>query len=116
MTDLIASIGAILKPRCGKVGSRRFKSIDSDQAGWSAASFFTARYSFRLAYAWIVHDVFANAQTPKLVLLWVHAMAGGWMRAFRHVPPLMAFVLGVMTASWLRYFAGAPAGRIRILG
>jgi uncharacterized membrane protein YoaK (UPF0700 family) len=78
--------------------------------------FFTARYSFRLAYTWIVHDVFANAQTPKLVLLWVHAMAGGWMRAFRHVPPLMAFVLGVMTASWLRYFAGAPAGRIRILG
>jgi uncharacterized membrane protein YoaK (UPF0700 family) len=67
------------------------------------------------AYTWIVHGAFANAQTANLVLLWIHAMAGEWVRAFHYVPPLVAFVLGVVTASWLRHFAGASAGRISIL-
>jgi uncharacterized membrane protein YoaK (UPF0700 family) len=67
------------------------------------------------AYTWIVHGAFANAQTANLVLLWIHAMAGEWARAFHYVPPLMAFVLGVVTASWLWHFAGASAGRISIL-
>jgi uncharacterized membrane protein YoaK (UPF0700 family) len=53
--------------------------------------------------------------SANLVLLWIHAMAGEWVRAFHYVPPLMAFVLGVVTASWLRHFAGASAGRISIL-
>jgi uncharacterized membrane protein YoaK (UPF0700 family) len=53
------------------------------------------------AYTWIVHGVFANAQTANLVFLWIHAMAGEWGRAFHYVLPLMAFVLGVVTASWL---------------
>jgi uncharacterized membrane protein YoaK (UPF0700 family) len=67
------------------------------------------------AYTWIVYGVFANAQTANLVFLWIHAMAGEWVRAFHYVLPLMAFVLGVVTASWLRHFAGASAGRISIL-
>ena len=66
------------------------------------------------AYTWIVHGVFANAQTANLVFLWIHAMAGEWVRAFHYLPPLMAFVLGVTTASWLRHFAGTRAGRISI--
>ena len=33
------------------------------------------------AYAWIVHRVFANAQSANLVFLWVNVATGEWGRA-----------------------------------
>jgi uncharacterized membrane protein YoaK (UPF0700 family) len=67
------------------------------------------------AYTWIVHHVFANAQTANLVLLWVYATDAEWARAFHYVPPLLAFALGVIMASSLRRFAGDRAGPLSIL-
>ena len=60
------------------------------------------------AYTWIVHGVFANAQTANLVFLWIHAMAGEWVRAFHYVPPLMAFVLGVIDGLLVAAFCRHP--------
>jgi uncharacterized membrane protein YoaK (UPF0700 family) len=42
--------------------------------------------------------VFANAQTGNIVLLGVDATAGNWRAALLHVPPIVAFVLGVALA------------------
>jgi uncharacterized membrane protein YoaK (UPF0700 family) len=67
------------------------------------------------AYTWIVHNVFANAQTANMVLLWIHAMTGEWARAIHYIPPLIAFILGVIMASCLRRFVGVQAGPISIL-
>ncbi len=54
------------------------------------------------AYAYLAHGhVFANAQTGNVVLLAVHASAGDWPRAVRHLPPILAFVLGVTVAKLL---------------
>jgi uncharacterized membrane protein YoaK (UPF0700 family) len=47
------------------------------------------------------HGVFANAQTGNVVLLGISAATGQWFAALQHVPPLIAFVLGVATAETL---------------
>ena len=64
------------------------------------------------AYTWIVHHVFANAQSANLVFLWVYVTAGEWERAVRYVPPLLAFVVGVVLACWLRWGLPQQAARI----
>jgi len=42
--------------------------------------------------------VFANAQTGNIVLLGVEGTAGHWRDALLHVPPIVAFMLGVALA------------------
>jgi uncharacterized membrane protein YoaK (UPF0700 family) len=64
------------------------------------------------AYTWIVHHVFANAQSANLVFLWVYVTSGELEAAVRYVPPLLAFVVGVVLASWLRWLAPQRAVRI----
>lgn len=67
------------------------------------------------AYTWIVHRVFANAQTANLIFLWIYVTAGEWLKALHYVPPLLAFMLGVIMASYLRNAAGPQSPRISIL-
>lgn len=47
------------------------------------------------------NGVFANAQTGNIVLLGVDAQAGHWQEALLHIPPIVAFVLGVALAQML---------------
>lgn len=67
------------------------------------------------AYAWITHGVLANAQTANLVFLWVNVMVGKWREALHFVPSLLAFVIGVAGAVWLRRVAGVRAAPISIV-
>ena len=64
------------------------------------------------AYTWIVHRVFANAQGANLVFLCVYATGGEWERAVRYIPPLLAFVVGVVLAGWLRRALPQEAARL----
>lgn len=67
------------------------------------------------AYTWIVHRVFANAQTANLVFLWVYVTSGEPAKALHYVEPLLAFVLGVIMASYLRKCVPRMASEISIL-
>jgi uncharacterized membrane protein YoaK (UPF0700 family) len=67
------------------------------------------------SYAWIVHRVFANAQSANLVFLWVYVTSGEWGKALHYVPPLLAFAAGVIMACWLRWAAPLRAARISLL-
>lgn len=67
------------------------------------------------AYTWIVHRAFANAQTANLVFLWVYVTGREWGNALHYVPPLFAFVLGVIMASCLRKFAPHKAPEISVV-
>ena len=49
------------------------------------------------------------------MFLWVYVTGGEWSRALHYVPPLFAFVLGVIMASWLRKFAPDKAPEISVL-
>lgn len=54
------------------------------------------------AYTFVGHrGVFANAQTGNIVLLGVDAQAGHWEEALLHIPPIVAFMLGVALAQML---------------
>jgi uncharacterized membrane protein YoaK (UPF0700 family) len=54
------------------------------------------------AYTFVGYNgVFANAQTGNIVLLGVDAQAGHWRGALLHIPPIVAFVLGVGLAQIL---------------
>ncbi|MEU8076284.1 YoaK family protein [Catellatospora citrea] len=46
--------------------------------------------------------VFATAQTGNVVLLGVQAAQAQWAEALRHVPPIIAFVVGVWVAETIR--------------
>src|SRR6266481_9974204 len=67
------------------------------------------------AYTWIIHGVMANAQTANLVLLWVYGTVGEWERALHFVPPIAAFMVGVVIAAWLRRSTGDRASAISTL-
>jgi uncharacterized membrane protein YoaK (UPF0700 family) len=54
------------------------------------------------AYTWIVHRVFANAQTANLIFLWANVIDGDWNDARRFILSLLAFGAGVILACWLR--------------
>jgi uncharacterized membrane protein YoaK (UPF0700 family) len=54
------------------------------------------------AYTFVGYNrVFANAQTGNIVLLGVNVQAGHWREAVLHVPPIVAFMLGVALAQTL---------------
>jgi uncharacterized membrane protein YoaK (UPF0700 family) len=42
--------------------------------------------------------VFANAMTGNVVLLGVNCVSGSWQTGFRHLPPILAFLLGISAA------------------
>lgn len=55
------------------------------------------------AFTWLGHGgVFANAQTGNVVLLGIYAASGQWQQSLRHVPPILAFFIGVFVAFRLR--------------
>src|SRR5687768_7445881 len=55
------------------------------------------------AFTWIAHDgVMANAQTANVVLFGVYGATGQWSQALRHLPPIAAFMFGVLVVCWLR--------------
>lgn len=55
------------------------------------------------AYTYIGRgEVFANAQTGNIVLLGIYAAQGRWMHALLVVPPIIAFILGVVIAESIK--------------
>jgi uncharacterized membrane protein YoaK (UPF0700 family) len=68
----------------------------------AVACVFTAAGGYMDAYAYLAHGhVFANAQTGNFIFFAVYATAGDWAQASRHVPPIVAFALGVAVANLL---------------
>jgi len=57
----------------------------------------------------------ANAQTANLVLLWVFGTTDEWARALQFIPPIAAFMAGVVVAAWLRRATGERASAISTL-
>jgi uncharacterized membrane protein YoaK (UPF0700 family)/membrane-associated phospholipid phosphatase len=64
------------------------------------------------AYTYVSrHGVFANAQTGNLVLFGVYLVRGNQLRALQHLPPIIAFVIGVIAAETLKLPAVARVVR-----
>ena len=65
----------------------------------AVAALLTVSGGFLDAFTYVGHGhVFANAMTGNVVLLGVFGAAGNWSQAFRHIPPIIAFLLGVFAA------------------
>jgi uncharacterized membrane protein YoaK (UPF0700 family) len=63
----------------------------------AAACLFTAAGGYMDAFSYLAHGhVFANSQTGNFVFFAVFASRGHWVRAGRHLPPFVAFALGVV--------------------
>lgn len=62
--------------------------------------------------------VFANAMTANVVLLGVNGFSGDWHAAFSHLPPIVAFLMGVCASQAMQLSSrrrGAPAPYAGIL-
>lgn len=56
------------------------------------------------AYTFISRDgVFANAQTGNIVLLGVQIAQGSWEHALKLVPPILAFIVGVIVSESFKH-------------
>jgi uncharacterized membrane protein YoaK (UPF0700 family) len=67
------------------------------------ASLFAIVGGFLDAYSYLARgQVFANAQTGNVVLFGVRAAAGNWTSAWRTLPPIFAYMCGVVVARLLR--------------
>ena len=83
-----------------------------------AASVLTAAAGSMDAWVYMDHGhVFANAQTGNVVLFGIHVAAGDFIAAARHVPSMMAFILGILssrlTGAWLKK-AGLNSRNVRL--
>lgn len=77
-----------------------------DERVWQAATLALVG-GFLDAYAYLAHGgVFANAQTGNVVLFGVDAALGRWPAALRHLPPLLAFLVGLGTVEALARLRG----------
>lgn len=66
---------------------------------------------FLEAYTFITRGgVFANAQTGNIIRLGIYASEGQWAQALGHVPPILAFVAGVVVAEWIRSHPSRHSG------
>ncbi|AZU62728.1 YoaK family protein [Neobacillus mesonae] len=56
------------------------------------------------AYTYVSRDgVFATSQTGNLVLLGIELAHGQWDNGLKHIPPILAFVMGVIVAEGLKH-------------
>jgi uncharacterized membrane protein YoaK (UPF0700 family) len=83
-----------------------------------AASVLTAAGGSMDAWVYMDHGhVLANAQTGNVVLLAIHLAAGDFTAAARHVPSIMAFILGLvasrLTGAWLNE-TGSNSRNVRL--
>jgi uncharacterized membrane protein YoaK (UPF0700 family) len=78
-----------------------YTGSDQTNVGLSvaAASALTAAGGSMDAWVYMDHGhVFANAQTGNVVLFGIHAAAGDFSDAARHVPSMIAFILGLVSS------------------
>lgn len=65
--------------------------------------FLTIVGGFLDAYTFVGRGgVFANAQTGNIVLVGVEASRGNWKQALMYVPPILAFILGVIVVEAIK--------------
>jgi uncharacterized membrane protein YoaK (UPF0700 family) len=64
------------------------------------ASLLAAAGGYLDSFTYLGHGgVFANAMTGNVVLLGINCISGDWRTGLRHLPPIVAFVLGIAVAS-----------------
>lgn len=80
-------------------GAAPLPAATPPQASLETAALLTLSGSFLDAFTYVGHGhVFANAMTGNVVLLGVFGAAGQWPQAWRHLPPIVAFLCGVFAA------------------
>jgi uncharacterized membrane protein YoaK (UPF0700 family) len=68
------------------------------------------------AFTYVGHGhVFANAMTGNVVLLGVNCIGGDWHTGLRHLPPILAFVVGICAAKAIEQWAAQRQIRFRYL-
>jgi uncharacterized membrane protein YoaK (UPF0700 family) len=84
--------------------------IANPETALAVACVLTLTGGFLDAFTYLDHGrVFANVMSANVVLLGVFAVSEDWPQALKHVPPLIAFMLGVVAAQVIRL----PAIRLR---
>ncbi len=54
--------------------------------------------------------VFANAMTANVVLLGINSLSGSWHSAFRHLPPILAFLFGISVSAAIQLHSKRQQG------
>jgi uncharacterized membrane protein YoaK (UPF0700 family) len=81
----------------------RAPSLSSLSGMFTIASLYAIVGGFLDAYSYLARGhVFANAQTGNVVLFGVRAAAGNWTSAWKTLPPIFAYLCGVVIARLLR--------------
>jgi uncharacterized membrane protein YoaK (UPF0700 family) len=84
-----------LAPRA-KGGRPAFDDARLQVGTLSISALLAAAGGFLDGFTYVGHGhVFANAMTGNVVLLGINLVSGSWPTALRHIPPIVAFLVGV---------------------
>ncbi len=82
-------------------GKMRLNNVTSESV--HLGIFLTIVGGFLDAYTFVGRGgVFSNAQTGNIVLVGIEASRGDWGQALMYVPPILAFILGVIVAEIIK--------------
>jgi uncharacterized membrane protein YoaK (UPF0700 family) len=97
-------------------GSAILAEVDHASGLFVIACLFAVAGGYMDAYSYLAHGhVFANAQTGNFVFFSVYASGGQWGRAARHLPPIVAFSLGVVVSKLLGLHSHEDSFRVTLL-
>ncbi|MCB2293331.1 DUF1275 domain-containing protein [Clostridium algoriphilum] len=95
---MIGNVFNVMQKRVGKLHSRheihesfRFGILLAIAGGFLDSYTFIGR-----------GGVFSNAQTGNIVLLGIYAAKGEWVQALIHIPPILAFIIGVIVVQAIK--------------
>src|SRR5450755_4442696 len=76
--------------------SLTFEETQKRATSLQASALLAAAGGFLDGFTYVGHGhVFANAMTGNVVLLGISCFSGSWRTGLRHLPPIIAFLLGV---------------------
>jgi uncharacterized membrane protein YoaK (UPF0700 family) len=76
--------------------SLTFEETQKQATSLQASALLAAAGGFLDGFTYVGHGhVFANAMTGNVVLLGISCFSGSWRTGLRHLPPIIAFLLGV---------------------
>jgi uncharacterized membrane protein YoaK (UPF0700 family) len=95
------------------MASLGFEEARSRVGTLSVGALLAAAGGFLDGFTYVGHGhVFANAMTGNVVLLGINCFSGSWRTGLRHLPAILAFLLGISAAQALQLHSKRRGGSI----
>jgi uncharacterized membrane protein YoaK (UPF0700 family) len=101
------------------MSSVAFERAKKRASSLRVSALLAAAGGFLDGFTYVGHGhVFANAMTGNVVLLGINCVSGSWHAALRHIPPILAFLVGIGVSQAIQLYSrlrGVSASYVAVL-